>query len=230
MRNKILYLGSVCAVLCPVLLFGTDVTGKVTVEGTVPKPKSIDMSKEPACAKSYQTPPTTETVVAGKDNGLENVVVYVSQGDKDEGAAPPQVSFEQKGCRYIPHVVALKVNQELKIANSDPTSHNIHPLPKSNREWNKSQPPGAPPILAKFDQEEFIPVKCNIHPWMHSTFAVLKTSHFDVSKEDGGFDLKNLPPGKYTLTAWHESLGTQTQEVTVGSGAMKPITFVFKAK
>jgi hypothetical protein len=126
--------------------------------------------------------------------------------------------------------VALKVNQEMKIANDDPTSHNIHPLAKTNREWNKSQPPGSPPITAKFDQEEFIPVKCNVHPWMHSNCAVLKTAHFDVSKNDGSFILKDLLPGKYTLTAWHESLGTQTQDVTVGAEATKPITFVFKGK
>jgi plastocyanin len=219
------------SVLLPGLLFAGDLAGKVTVEGTVPKPKVIDMSKEPACAKSYSTPPTTETVVTGPSNALENVVVYVSQGANDASSAPPAaVTLEQKGCRYIPHVVALKVNQELKIANDDPTSHNIHPLAKTNREWNKSQPPGSPPLSAKFDQEEFIPVKCNVHPWMHSNFAVLKTGHFDVSKNDGSFSLKDLPPGKYTITAWHESLGTQTQDVTVGAGATKPITFVFKGK
>ncbi len=231
MSPKLFVAATLSAVLCPTLLFAADITGKVVVDGTVPKMKVIDMSKEPACAKEYTTPPTTQGIEAGPGNALEDVVVYVSAGASDDSAAPAQaVSFDQKGCRYIPHVIALKVNQEMKISNEDPTSHNIHPLPKLNREWNKSQPPGAPPIVTKFDQAEFIPVKCNIHPWMHSTFAVLKTSHFDVTKNDGGFDLKGLPPGKYTITAWQEMLGTQSQDVTVGAGPTKPIVFTFKSK
>lgn len=231
MLNKMLVSAAFSAVLCPTLLFASDITGKVVVDGTVPKMKVIDMSKEPACAKEYATPPQTQGIEVGAGNALQDVVVYVSAGANDDSSAPAQaVTFDQKGCRYIPHVIALKVNQELKINNDDPTSHNIHPLPKLNREWNKSQPPGSPPLTAKFDQAEFIPVKCNIHPWMHSTFAVLKTSHFDVTKNDGAFDLKGLPPGKYTITAWQEMLGTQSQDVTIGSGPTKPIVFTFKSK
>jgi hypothetical protein len=103
-------------------------------------------------------------------------------------------------------------------------------MAKVNHEWNKSQPPGTPPFSEKFDKPEFIPVKCNIHPWMHSSFAVLKNSHYAVSSGDGGFTLPNLPPGKYTVTAWHESYGEQTQDVTVSGSETKTINFVFKAK
>ena len=145
------------------------------------------MSKEPSCAKQYATPPPTETVVTGASNALDNVVVYVSAGAPDEAAPSQAVTFDQKGCRYIPHVLAFQTNQELKIVNNDQTSHNIHPLAKINHEWNKSQPPGTPPLSEKFEKEEFIPVKCNVHPWMHGNFAVLKNSHFSVSK-DGAFD------------------------------------------
>ncbi len=205
MRTKQMLVALLTLLVCPGLMFAGTVSGKVTYTGTPAKPKPIDMSKEPTCAKQHATPVTTETVVTGPNNALGYVVVYISAGAPDEGQVPAQaVTFEQKGCQYIPHVLAMHTGQELKVVNSDQTSHNIHPLAKVNREWNKSQPPGTPPISEKYDKEEFIPVKCNVHPWMHGYFAVLKTSHEDVSKDDGGFKLPNLPPGKYTITAWHE--------------------------
>jgi hypothetical protein len=122
------------------------------------------------------------------------------------------------------------VGQEVKISNSDPFSHNIHPLAKINREWNKLQPAGTPPFSYAYDSEEFIHVKCNIHPWMHGYFAVLRTSHFAVTGDDGRFTLPNLPPGHYTVTAWHETYGTQVQEVTITGGESETINFVFVAK
>ena len=125
---------------------GGTITGKVTYEGTPAKMKPIDMSKEPSCAKMYATPPLGQTVETGPGNTLADVVVYVSAGAPDGGAPSSAAVFTQKGCRYIPHILAFQVNQELKITNEDQTSHNIHPLPKLNREWNKSQPPGSPPI------------------------------------------------------------------------------------
>ena len=231
MRNKQTLATLMVLLLCAGLTFAGTVSGKVTYTGTPAKPKPIDMSKEPSCAKQHATPVTTETVVTGANNALENVVVYISTGAPDEGQVPPQaVTFEQKGCQYLPHVLAMHTGQELKVVNEDQTSHNIHPLAKINREWNKSQPPGTPPISEKYDKEEFIPVKCNVHPWMHGYFAVLKTSHVDISKGDGAFKLPNLPPGKYTITAWHESYGTKTADVTITGNETKDVDFTFTAK
>jgi plastocyanin len=218
------------ATLCPVLTFGGTISGKVTYTGTPVKQKPIDMSKEPSCAKQHATPVTTETVVTGANNVLENVVVYISAGADDTNVPSQAVTFTQKGCQYIPHVIVLHTGQELQVVNADQTSHNIHPMPTLNREWNKSQPPGSPPIEEKFDQPEFIKVKCNIHPWMAGRFAVLKTSHYAVTGDSGGFSLPNLPPGKYTVTAWHEDYGTQTADVTITGNETKAIDFSFKAK
>jgi plastocyanin len=209
---------------------GGTVSGKVTYEGTPAKMKPIDMSKEPSCAKMYATPQLAETVVTGAGNSLENVVVYISAGAPDEAAPSNAATFTQKGCRYIPHLLAFQVNQEIKINNEDQTSHNIHPLPKLNREWNKSQPPGTPPISERYDKMEIFPVKCNVHPWMHGTFAVLQNSHFAITGDGGSFSLANLPPGKYTITAWHESYGEQSQDVTISGSETKSVNFVFKAK
>ena len=209
---------------------GGTVSGKVTYEGAPAKMKPIDMSVEPFCAKMYVTPLLAETVVTGAGNSLENAVVYVSAGAQNDAAPSTAAIFTQKGCRYTPHLLAFQVNQELKITNEDQTVHNVHPQPKRNREWNKSQPPGAPPIRESYEQAEFIPVKCNVHPWMHGTLAVMPNSHYAVTGAGGSFSLANLPPGKYTITAWHESYGAQSQDVTIAGSETQAINFVFKAK
>jgi len=208
---------------------GGTVTGVITYTGTPPKMKPIDMSKEPTCAKQHATPVMTEGAVTGPGNTLADVVVYVSAGDQGGAQASTPVRYDQKGCQYLPHVAVMETGQPLEIYNDDETSHNIHPMPKLNSEWNKSQPPGTPPIQTSFDKAEFIPVKCNVHPWMHGYFAVLKTSHYTVSGPDGAFKLEGLPPGKYTLTAWHERFGTQTAEVTITGSETQTVKFVFRA-
>lgn len=205
------------------------ISGTVTYTGTPPKMRPIDMSKEPSCAHQHTTPVMTETVVTGAGNTVQYAVVYISAGDAAAPASTTPVRYDQKGCQYLPHVAVLQPGQPLDIYNDDQTSHNIHPLAKVNAEWNKSQPPGTPPIHATYDKPEFIPVKCNVHPWMHGYFAVLATSHYAVTGNDGKFSLAGLPPGTYTVTAWHERFGTQTQQVTISGNAAAATNFVFKA-
>ena len=205
------------------------VSGTITFTGTPPKMRPIDMSKEPSCASQHATPVMTENVVTGPGNSVQYAVVYISAGDQPGATPTASVRYDQKGCQYIPHVAVLQTGQTLDIYNDDQTSHNIHPLAKINAEWNKSQPPGTPPIHATYDKPEFIAVKCNVHPWMHGYFAVLTTSHYAVSGADGKFSLTGLPPGKYTVTAWHERFGTQSAEVTVSDNGTATQNFVFKA-
>jgi plastocyanin len=210
---------------------GSTIRGRVILSGNPPKLKPLDLSKEPACVKMHAAFPLfAESVLIGSDNSLRNVVVYISSGELDSAAAPmPPVMFEQQGCHYTTHVLAIRVGQEVKISNDDSFSHNIHPLAKINREWNKMQPPGTPPFSYAFDHEEFIPVKCNIHPWMQGYFVVLKTSHFAVTDDDGRFALPNLPPGHYVVSAWHEVYGTQTREITIGNTESQSLDFTFTA-
>jgi hypothetical protein len=214
MKNKHMGAAALAALIVCAIVYagpaGGTISGKVTYEGTPAKAKTIDMSKEPSCAKEHTTPVTTEGVVTGPNNSLENVVVYISAGIPDDAAPSTPAKFEQKGCQYIPHVLASR--------------------PMVNREWNKSQPAGSPPDIEKYDKPEFIPVKCNIHPWMSGQFAVMKNSHYAVSSGDGGFTLPNLPAGKYTVTAWHESYGDQSMDVTIAGSETKTVNFVFKAK
>jgi hypothetical protein len=205
------------------------VSGVVKFEGTAPKPSRIEMSSDPNC-KSSSPSATTEDVVTGGNGSLEGVVVFVADGLGDRTFQPPAqpAVLEQKGCLYRPHVIALQTNQKLNVVNSDATTHNIHPSPANNRESNTIQPPGVPLELTFAREEIAIPVKCNVHPWMRGYIAVFKHPYFAVTGQDGSFELKDLPPGSYTITAWHGKLGTQSQKVTVGGGQGQKLEFVFK--
>jgi hypothetical protein len=222
-------LGGSAAMGHPAPSAGATISGKATYTGTPPKMKPIDMAKEPSCAKQHATPVTTENVVSGPGNALQYVVVYVSAGDQGSSLPSEAVRYDQKGCQYVPHIAVMQVDQPLEIYNDDQTSHNIHPLAKINPEWNKSQPIGSPPIHTTWAKPEFIPVKCNVHPWMHGWFAVLTTSRHAVTGPDGEFSITGLPPGKYTVTAWQEQFLSQSQDVTISGSETKAVNFIFKA-
>jgi plastocyanin len=208
------------------------VTGTIKLDGTPPKMKQINMAAEPNCAKEHTTPAMTQDVVPGDNGTLQNVVVYLKGDLGQYSFETPKspVAIDQKGCQYSPHVLALMTGQPLQVVNSDPTTHNIHPVPKDNREWNESQPPGSAPLNQSFARQEVsVPVKCNVHPWMKAYIAVLSTPYFQVTGNDGSFEIKNVPPGTYTVTAWHELYGTSDQSVTIGPKESKAVSFTFKA-
>jgi plastocyanin len=213
------------------------ITGTVKLDGTAPHMKGIDMTKDPYCAKAHASDPAhLENVVVGSGNGLENVVLYISEGLSPAEAgqvASQKVMLDQKNCQYVPHVVAVDVGQTMEVVTSDQTAHNIHPLPDmttGNVGWNRSQPPGAPPFDTTWKGQEIaIPVKCNIHPWMHGYIAVVK-GPYATTDSNGSFTISGLPPGSYTVTAWHEEYGKQTQKVTVASGKPATADFTYKAK
>jgi len=212
------------------------ITGTVKLDGTAPHMRGIDMTKDPWCAKQHaDNPAHLENVVVGKNGGLENVVIYISEGlSSAEGAEKPSSEpvFDQKNCMYTPHVLAMDAGQQFKVMTSDQTAHNIHPEPNpltGNIPWNQSQPPGAPPIVKSWKVEEMIPVKCNIHPWMHGYFAVVKGPYATTS-DDGTYTVNGVPPGSYTVTAWQEDYGKQTQKVTVAGGGAATADFTYKAK
>jgi len=207
------------------------IKGVVKFEGTPPKAKSISMAADPSCAKQHPGPVLTLEVATDSKGGLQNVLVFVADGLGDQTFDPPKepVVISQKGCLYQPHVMVVQRNQPFEVVNDDPTAHNIHPTPANNREWNKAELPGARVEEAFAREEIAIPVKCNIHPWMRGYIAVLKNPYFAVTKPDGSFDLPNLPPGTYTIKAWHEKLGTATQAITIGANQTKEINFVFKS-
>ena len=211
---------------------GASVRGGVRFEGKAPAAKTISMAADPSCAQQYRTPVMTQEVMVDGKGDLQNVIVFVSEGlgERTFEAPAEPVVIDQKGCMYQPHVLAVRANQKLELVNDDPTSHNIHPQPANNREWNKAEPPGSKLEEASAREEIAIPVKCNVHPWMRGYIAVFKHPYFAVTGKDGSFDLSNLPPGTYTIKAWHEKLGTSTQTVTIGANETKEISFVFKGQ
>ena len=208
------------------------INGIVTVEGALPVSKPIDMNASPACVQANPSPVVPPTVVTGENGALANVVVYVKDGlGRYRFDTPPETAvLEQKNCMYEPHVVALMTDQPFEIRNNDPTMHNVHPMPKHNRQWSTSQPAGSAALKSTFARPEFgMAVLCNVHPWMRALVFVFDQPYFAVTPETGKFELKNLPPGTYTIEAWHEAHRAQDQTVTIGPKESKAISFTFKA-
>lgn len=207
-------------------------SGTISLTGKRPKPLVIDMSADPVCYDVNQEP-TTEFVMGNKGK-LANVFIYVKSEALDaytfEQLTSPAV-LEHKGCRYAPHVLGMRVGQPLVILNSDPTTHNTHPTPKNNKEWNQSQPVDSSPIRVAFDRPEaFVPFKDNQHPWEKAYVGVFAHPFFAISDEFGNYRIEGLPPGHYTVVAWHERFGEQTTEVTLVPGEARDISFSFEAK
>ena len=202
------------------------VSGTVNFDGAAPPAAKIDMSQDPACKGNN----TAEAVLASAGH-LANVFVYVKDGLGNRTFDIPKeaVTLDQSGCRYHPHMLGVMAGQELKIVNSDPTTHNIHPQPKDNREWNESQPPQSAPLDKSFAREEILlPVKCNQHPWMKMYINVVRNPFYAVTGADGKFEIKGLPPGDYTLAFVHEKLGEKDEKVTLAAKDNKTVDETFK--
>jgi len=208
------------------------ISGTVKYSGAKPKPQLIDMSSDPACVSAHKGKAYAETLVT-EHGGLGNAFVFIEKGleGKHFNAPATSVTIDQSGCWFRPHVLGLMTGQTLDITNSDPVTHNIHPMAAVNHEWNHSQGPGDPPMHRKFEKPEImIPVKCNIHGWMHAYIGVVDNPYFTTTKDDGTFTLPNLPPGTYTITVWHETLGKQSTTITVAPSAKATADLQFKSK
>jgi plastocyanin len=207
------------------------ITGTVTFTGTVPKLPAIAMNADVDCAKKHTTPVTSEMLVLGSGNTMANIMVWVSKGvpaGKTYPAPQTPVTLDQKGCMYVPHVQGIMVGQAYKILNSDGVLHNVHALPKINAGFNRPMPPTMKEASATFAKpEDLFQIKCDVHPWMMAYVAVFTHPFFSVTGTNGKFTISGLDPGTYTITAWHEKLGTQTATVTVGANETKSQDFKF---
>ena len=209
-----------------------NIAGTITLEGIPPAAETIRMNSDPVCVTQAGSATQTEYYVNGADGGLGNVFVYVKEGLEGRTFPPATevVVLDQNGCRYTPHVFGIRVGQPLQVLNSDPTLHNIHATPAANTEFNTGQPVEGMTYDTSFDSVEvMVPFKCDVHGWMNAYVGVLDHPFFSVTSEDGAFDLSGLPPGDYVVEAWHEMLGAQTQNVTVGESATAEVSFTFTA-
>ncbi|MCY4028156.1 MAG: carboxypeptidase regulatory-like domain-containing protein [Acidobacteria bacterium] len=207
-----------------------NVTGSIMLEGEPPAAEMIRMNSDPVCVKQA-TDTETNYYVVGEGGGLGNVFVYVKEGlQGDFPPASDTVILDQQGCRYMPHVFGIQVGQTLQVVNSDPTLHNIHATPANNPEFNTGQPIQGMTFDRTFDNVEvMVPFKCDVHGWMNAYLGVLDHPFFAVTAPDGSFDISGLPPGDYVIEAWHEELGTQTQNVTVAEGGTAEMSLTFTA-
>ena len=211
-----------------------DITGTITLKGTPPPEKDITPLKEDAtCGKLHTTMPVTRWYVVGAKGELADVVIYLKGvTGKSTGASAPPVIIDQKGCEYIPSIVAAQTGQKITVKNSDPVLHNVHTTPtgNGNKEENKAQMPGGADLNFSFPTaENFLRFKCDVHPWMFAWVTVVDSPYYAVSAKDGSFKIANVPPGKYTLEAVHRKLGTVTKDVEVtGDGAKADLTLEVK--
>ena len=212
-------------------------TGPATVRGSVkftgepPRRALIRMDADPQCAAAHtEEPPKAENLLLNENGTLQNVFVYVKTGWEGQTFPPPRtpVILDQQGCTYQPRVLGMQARQPLLIRNSDDTLHNVHAMPTRSKEFNIGQPNKGMETTRTFTTPEvMVKFKCDVHPWMAAYIGVLEHPFFSVTGATGEFTLKNLPPGNYTLEAWHEELGTRTESVKIGPGESRDITFTF---
>src|SRR5438445_7275143 len=206
------------------------ITGTVKLTAAPPAMPVLQMSADPYCASQHASAPAKdEEVVAGPGGELENVFVYIKQINGNFPPSTTPVVIDQHGCQYHPHVLALQVGQPLQIKNSDNTLHNIHALPTVNSQFNEGQPVQGMVSTKKFDKPEITPfkVKCDVHGWMKAWMAVLPHPFYSISQANGTYTISNLPPGSYTLVAWHEKYGAKEQQITVDAKESKAVNFTF---
>jgi plastocyanin len=205
------------------------ITGTITFEGTPPPARPLPMDSDPKCIPEPGS--VSEVLVVGPGQGVKNVFVYVKDGLGARTYAVPTtpVMLDQKGCRYVPHVFGVQAGQTILVSNNDTTLHNVHALPKNNREFNFGQPANVPAVSRVFDKPEIgLPFRCDVHGWMGAYVNVVAHPFFAVTSDAGQFEIKGLPPGSYTIELWHEQLGSQSLPVTVDGKTPATIKAAFK--
>ena len=197
------------------------VTGVVRFTG----PRSVTVTPEGECCPGVPRP-ADEDVVVNDDGSLRNVTVYIKHGPNVAGPPPDKAVLAQVGCRYVPHVLALRVGQQLVVTNHDPTLHNVHVTSSSagNVAQNFGETQGGSRAVTFAAPDDDVEFKCDVHAWMRAHAMVFDHPCYAVTGDGGTFRIEHLPPGTYTLVAHHERYGDVTQTVTVT--ADKPATDV----
>jgi hypothetical protein len=205
-------------------------TGQATITGTVKltgAPPAMELTRRQADPFCARTPMKEEEVVAGAGGTLKNVIVRISQGITGHYDPPgAAATLDQNACMYRPRVQGIVLGQALNIHNSDQTLHNVHGFKGASTLFNQAEIPGMAPIARKLTEaDQLVKFKCDVHPWMTGYVFVSSHPFFAVTGDDGSFKIGSVPPGKYTVEAWHERFGTKTTEVTV---ADKPVEVAFQ--
>ncbi len=194
------------------------IVGEVKFVGESPAKEKLEVNKDTeVCA---ETDMFSEALIVGEDGGIQNAVVFlthVRNGNKLEIPTQNPV-LDQKGCRYVPHMLLVPMGATLDILNSDGVLHNVHTSSVKNPEINRAQPMFKKVIQEKFDQPEIIKVTCDVHNWMNAWVVVQGHPYYVVTDTNGLFRITDVPPGDYELKVWHETLGEKIQQVMVRPG------------
>ena len=205
---------------------GGTISGTVKYDGTAPAPKPVEVTKDKeVCGlhKHFQ-----EDLIVDSSGGIANAVVIVKGAKGD--MKPGDVTFDQKGCDYVPHVLAFPAGSTVKIMNSDGILHNIHTYSTANPSFNMAQPKFKKVIEQKVEKPEVIKVTCDAHGWMHGWWVATDTPYFAVTDDKGNYSIKDVPAGDYTVEVWQEKLGTDDQKASVKDGATATTNFSLKPK
>jgi hypothetical protein len=208
------------------------ITATVTFEGAVPPPRMMRLDGDPKCVtENGGVERADESLVVGPNQALQNVFVYVKDGLGGAFGFPlptEPVVLDQDKCRYTPRVLGVRVGQPLSIRNSDPLLHNVRANGAINQGFNLSTPLEGVSFERTFATKEvMVPFKCDVHAWMSAFVGVLDHPYFGTTTAEGKVVLANLPPGTYTIEAWHETLGARTEQVTIGAKETKDVAFTF---
>jgi hypothetical protein len=207
------------------------IAASVVFEGAVPAPTMMRLDGDPKCvAANGAAERPSESIVIGNGPSLQNVFVYVKDGLGNYAFPIPTepVVLDQQKCRYTPRVLGVRVGQRFSIHNSDPLLHNVRSDGKINRPFNMSTPLQGVSVDKSFaTREVMVPFRCDVHNFMSAWVGAIDHPFFGVTGADGRVSLSGLPPGTYAIEAWHEELGTKTQQVTVGPKESKDVAFTF---
>ena len=211
----------------PAFAAGGTITGTVKYDGTAPPAKKVEVTKDKdVCGLK---PHFDEELQVDSGGGIANAVVIV-KGAPAGGAKPGDVTFDQKGCDYVPHVLAFQAGSTVHIMNDDGILHNIHTVSTKNPAFNMAQPKFKKEIKQTIAQPEIIKVNCDAHGWMHGWWYATDTPYFAVTDEKGNFTIKDVPAGSYTVEVWQEKLGTADQKADVKDGGSSTVSFSLKPK
>ncbi|MDZ4656651.1 MAG: hypothetical protein SH868_03630 [Bythopirellula sp.] len=186
--------------------------GKFVVDGSVGDPAAINVNKDPETCGKHNL--VDQTVVVGEGNALANAVVFIytrkplAVHPDFEAAAKEPALLDNKGCRFEPHVLAVRTGQPLQVGNSDPVGHNTNAAFVLNPTFNQMITTGSP-VSMTLTKPEPVPaaVACNIHPWMKGYVVVRDDPYVAISNDKGEFEIKNISVGQHEFVFWHEGKG-----------------------
>ena len=210
-------------------IYAGSILGEVKFIGTPPKPMEIKVTSDQTyCGTSLPD----ESTLIGPNRGLKNSVIFIVKASQDLPPSLVENVLDNNGCRFAPHVLAMQRGEKLIVKNSDPKLHTIHTSMRQETIFNVPLPFRGLKIdvTEKIQKTGLIEVRCNTHGWMRGYIHVLDHPFFAVSDERGGFAIRNIPAGSYTLKAWHESAGVQSKEIVLNGRDDLRVNFEFKIR